>query len=147
MSIMHNDFYASGFLYHPKTQRILLQKEKKSDPNIHWQTICVKAKKSETSKDAFKRLINSLFKLEVDIKNIISVYDYFHDGLKADNFISFVKVKKAEEFINKNYVYQWFDVKETLKLKVSPQTKQDIVVLLRVISSSVRKENGEKYID
>lgn len=147
MSIMHNDFYASGFLYHPKSQRILLQKEKKSDLNNSWKLICVKSKKNETSKDAFSRLINSLFKLEIEVKNIISVYDYFHDELKANNFISFAKVKKAEEFISKNYIYQWFDIRETLKLKVSPQTKQDIIVLQRVISSSVRKENGEKYID
>jgi len=144
---MHNDFYASGFLYHPKSQRILLQKEKKSDPNIYWQVICAKAKKNETSKDTFKRIVNSLLKLEIEIKNIVSVYDYFHEELKANNFISYVKVKKAEEFDDKHYIYQWFDLKETLKLKVSSQTKQDIIVLQRVISSSVRKEKGEKYID
>jgi len=144
---MHNDFYASGFLYHPKSQRILLQKEKKSDPNIYWQVICAKAKKNETSKDTFKRIVNSLLKLEIEIKNIVSVYDYFHEELKANNFISYVKVKKAEELDDKHYIYQWFDLTETLKLKVSSQTKQDIIVLQRVISSSVRKEKGEKYID
>ncbi len=145
---MHKDFYASGFLYHSRTQRILLQKEKQTDPNSSvWSLFYAKAEKDETDKDCFRRLIKSLFKIELDIKSIFSVYDYFHDDLKKNNFISYAKVKKLEDFNGKNAEYKWFDFKETLKLKLAPQTKQDIMVMQRVINSSIRKTKGERYID
>lgn len=144
---MHKDFYASGFLYHPRTQQILLQKGKQTDLNSTWSLICIKSLKNETEKEAFKRLLNILFCLDVEIKSIFPVYNYYHEGLKKNNYISYVKVKKTEDYSDNNVSYRWFDLKEILKLKINSQTKQDITVMQRVIDSSIRKLNGEKFIE
>lgn len=144
---MHKDFYASGFLYHPRTQQILLQKETRADSSTTWVLPCIKSLKNETEKQAFKRLVHVLFSLNIDINSIFSVYDYYHEGLKKNNYIFFVKVKKAEKYNDENDSYCWFFLGEILKHKLSPQTKQDITVMQRVIDSSIRKLNGEKFIE
>src|SRR5665811_415233 len=115
MHLMHKDFYASGFLYHSRTQQILLQKQKQTDPNSNWSLPYVKSLKNETEKEAFKRLIAVLFCLDIELKSIFPVYDYYHQELKKNNYISYVKVKKTEAYDCKNYFYKWFSLREILK--------------------------------
>jgi hypothetical protein len=144
---MHKDFYASGFLYHSRTQQILLQKGKQTDPDTTWLLPRIKSLKNETEKETFKRLLNILFCLDVKTESIFPVYNYYHEALKKNNYISYVKVQKTEDYSCEDVFYEWFYIGEILKHSLSPQTKQDITVMQRVIDSSIRKLNGEKFIE
>lgn len=142
---MHKDFYASGFLYHPRTQQILLQKET-SKEDAPWTLVTGKSVKNETDKEAFKRLIDTFYDVEIDLKSIFPVYSYFHDDFKKENFVSYAKINKLASFNSKKVDFKWFSFREVLKIKVSEQTRQDITVIQRVIASSTRKRLGQQTI-
>src|ERR1035437_6018589 len=91
---MHKDFYASGFLYHPKTQQILLQQPVTADGTAEWSLFEGEALGDETAADAFKRSIFSHLKLDIKAKNIFPIYSYFHDGKGKNNFLHYAIVKK-----------------------------------------------------
>ena len=143
---MHKDFYASGFLYHPKTNQILLQKIL-SETSALWSLIGGHSKKKETEKDCFKRIVESLFDVEVKHTSIHGVYDYFHKELKKNNFVHYARVNKLKVFTNtKKTEFAWFSFKQCLKLDLEQQAKQDIIVLQRVLDSGERKRKGLQTI-
>lgn len=144
---MHKDFYASGFLYFPRTQQILLHKETTSDDSA-WNVVSGKSLKNESEKEAFQRLVNKIYDIEIDLKSIYPVYSYFHDDLKAENYVSYAKIKSASGFKSKTkkVEYKWFSFREILKIKIPEQTRHDITVIQRVIASSTRKRLGQQTI-
>lgn len=141
---MHKDFYASGFLYNPKTQQILLQQAKSADNNNEWVLFGAEHDKEETLKEKFLNFINELLNLNLKENAIFPVYDYTDKGKNV--FIFYVHVKKLEKFNHKSKNFAWFTFKQVQKLGLSDQTKQDIIVSQRVIDSSIRKGLGERTI-
>jgi hypothetical protein len=145
---MHNDFYASGFLYHPKTQQILLQQEITAELEPTWALFGGDSLGNETSEEAFKRIIKSALKLDLKLNTICQIYNYFHDEKKKDGFVHYAKVRKLEKFLsNGKFNYGWFTFKEIQKLHIAEKVKQDIVVGQRVIDSAVRRSLGQQTID
>lgn len=145
---MHKDFYASGFLYHPKTQQILLQQSNTADSGAEWSLFEGDCLDKETAEEAFKRIIQTHLNLDIKPKNIFSIYSYFHDKKGKNNFLHYAIVKKLEKFPDsKDKIFAWFSFKQIQKLHISNQIKQDIIVGQRVIDSAVRKSLGQQTID
>ena len=145
---MHKDFYASGFLYHSRTQRILLQQKNTAGRTPEWCLLGDSGHNNEKAEEAFVRIIEKILHVNLKPSNIKSIYTYFHDTLGKDNFVSYAKVTKMQKFPPKNgNVFGWFSFKEVVKLKLSAQTKQDITVGQRVIDASIRKRLGQRTIE
>ena len=145
---MHKDFYASGFLYHPKSQQILLQQPNTADSGTEWSLFEGEGLDEETAAETFKRVIFAHLRLELKPKNIFPIYSYFHDNKGKNNFIHYAIVKKLETFPNtKKALFSWFTFKQIQKLRISNQIKQDIIVGQRVIDSAVRKSLGQQTIE
>jgi len=144
---MHNDFYASGFLYHPKTQQILLQQEITAELEPTWSLFGGDSSGKETSEEAFKRIIKSALKLDLKLNTICQIYNYFHEEKHKDSFVHYAKVRKMEKFVNGKFTYAWFTFKEIQKLRIPNSVKQDIIVGQRVIDSAVRRSLGQQTID
>lgn len=145
---MHKDFYASGFLYHPKSQQILLQQPNTADAGTEWSLFEVECVGKETAVDAFKRIIHSHLHLELKPKNIYPIYSYFHDEKGKTNFLHYAIVRKLETFPStKKTIFSWFTFKQIQKLHIPNQIKQDIIVGQRVIDSAVRKSLGQQTIE
>ncbi|HYM65004.1 MAG TPA: NUDIX hydrolase [Candidatus Sulfotelmatobacter sp.] len=146
---MHKDFYASGFLYHSKSQQILLQQETSADSQSQWALFGGENKASEkTPEEAFERIIYVHLRFKINPKNVFAVYSYPHQDKNKDNFIHYAEIRKLEKFKNtRKKLFSWFTFKQVQKLKLSEQTKQDIMVSQRVIASSIRKKLGERTID
>jgi hypothetical protein len=145
---MHKDFYASGFLYYPRTQQILLQQDNTADIEPTWSLFGGDSVNNETSEEAFRRIIKSALKLDLKLNAITQIYNYFHDEKKKDTFVHYAKVRKLEKFVsNKNVTYGWFTFKEIQKLKIPEKIKQDIIVGQRVIDSAIRRSLGQQTID
>jgi hypothetical protein len=145
---MHNDFYASGFLYHPKSQQILLQQPITADGETEWSLFEGENLGEETGVETFKRVIFSHLHLDLKPKNIFPIYSYFHDDKGKNKFLHYAIVRKLETFPNtKKAIFAWFTFKQIQKLHISDQIKQDIIVGQRVIDSAVRKSLGQQTID
>lgn len=133
---MHKPFYASGFLYHRDSQQILLHQLDTIGQTSLWTLLSVKSKREEGSVDAFKRAISELLGINVNKKDIFPVYDY-SDSEGNINFVFYTEVLNKKDFSKKGN-FSWFTTKQILKLPLSSQTKQDIVVSLRVIDAKTR---------
>lgn len=145
---MHNDFYASGFLYHPRTQQILLQQENTADIEPTWALFGGEGTDGETAEEAFKRIINSALRFNLKPNAIFQIYNYFHEEKRKNSYVCYARVRKMEKFqSNKNITYAWFTFKEIQKLHIPDKVKQDIIVGQRVIDSAIRKSLGQQTID
>lgn len=141
--LMHKGFYASGFLYNPKTEQILLQQQ---GPTISmsspWFLFETNYKEDEEPETLFKQII--LKALDIQIKTVHPIYNYFNELLEKQHALVYGTVGKKQQFNAKdNCVFMWFSFKEIHKLNLSEQTKHDIVVGQRVIDAAGRKSRGE----
>lgn len=145
---MNKKYYSSGFLYHPASEQILLQQENPTDPTSTWSLLGGTCTDKETIIENFKHVAHTLLKLNLRGSAIHSVYDYFHQAMGKNHFVSYAVVDKLVKFpSNQKTAFAWFDLREISKLKLTPQTKQDIIVSRRVIEANVRKNTGERYIE
>lgn len=130
--------YIGGFLYHPDSQKILLQQNRDGEKQI-WGLL------GGVGERNFHGAVTKVLKLKLHPKAVLPIYDYAFKGEKR--FISYVEVEKLVEFpATKTYSFKWFTIKEISKLPLSVQTKQDITVGRRVIDSQIRKEAGERVL-
>lgn len=137
---MHKSFYASGFLYSLKTHQILLlESQKKDDIASLWSTIGGESKEGEDGPEAFRRIVQRLLNINLKIKNIYPVYDYFHDSLDKINYVFYAEVKSPKIFNSLKNNFSWVSFTETLKLLFSAHTKQDVIVGERVINLKWRQ--------
>jgi ADP-ribose pyrophosphatase YjhB (NUDIX family) len=145
---MHKDFYASGFLYHSRSQQILLQQQNSASSDTEWSLLGGESVANETAEETFKRVVRSLLHLELKPKAILPIYKYFHETMKKDYYITYAKIGRLEKFpVSKKTTFSWFNFKQIHKLNLSEQTKHDIVVGQRVIDSAVRKSLGQQTIE
>ena len=137
---VHKPFYASGFLYSLKTHQILLLKDQqKDDIKSQWSTLGGESKEGEDTQIAFQRIIHELLNLNLKIKYIYPIYDYFHDTRDKINYVFYAEVKKTPNFNrSKENTLSWVTFSETLKFLFSAHTKQDVIVGERVINAKWR---------
>lgn len=145
---MHKDFYASGFLYHPKSQQILLQQKVSANEKSFWTLLGKKSAKDKTGEETFKDLFYEALNLRIKLDNIKIIYFYFSKEFYKDHNIYYAEVKRLHKYpVSENTTFAWFTFKQIQKINVSEQTRQDIIVGQRVINSSIRKSLGQKTIE
>lgn len=140
---MHKNFYASGFLYHPQSQQILLQ-QNNSIANVSspWLLFGGHYSEKEHPEGLFKNIILNLLDIEIGV--VHPIYSYLNENNEAFQYVVYSRLNKFQNFSSKNNLnFAWFTFKEILKLKITPQTKHDIVVGQRVIEAAVRRSLGE----
>lgn len=141
--IMHKNFYASGFLYNPQSRQILLQQNNSVD-NISssWFLFGGSYSEKENPERLFKNIIFKLLDLKID--TVHPVYSYLDSANGKFKYVVYSQLEEFQNFSSKNNLtFGWFTFKEVIKLKISEQTKHDIVVGQRVIEAARRKSLGE----
>ena len=144
---MQTSFYVSGFLYSPKTHKILLVQSKPiNDLPSPWSTLGGEGLGDEDAGKAFGKIISKHLDIILRPKDIYPIYDYFHDVIKKPNFVFYAEVKnpKISSRTKKGNI-SWFSFSEIVKLKFNKQTKQDLVVGERVISAKWRDDEAKRY--
>lgn len=133
-------FYVSGFLYHLRTQQILLhQPNLNSNSSSLWTMLGGAGREGEEPQEVFKRVIYQLLNVRLDEKRIHSVYDYLNDTLNTIHYVFYTQVKTMNNLLMPDKgTLSWFTFKQTTKLPFSEQTKQDIIVSQRVIQAQAR---------
>ncbi len=138
---MVHALYASGFLYHPPTQQILLQQP---SPDTIWSLIGGIYKEDETPEKAFQRITKSILKVHLSLASIHPVYSYVRDDMKRKQCIIYAEIQdQLKATSKKGILFTWFNRKQILKLPLDPQTKQDIIVGHRVIDAKTRERLGQ----
>lgn len=145
---MHKGFYASGFIYHPPTGQILLQKRKSAtDTQTTLSMFGGVNLSGENAQGAFQRIIHKLLHLKLNPKSIYPVYTYFCKDMKRDHYIIYAELEKIKNFSSKKTVLTWFSFKQAQKLQATEQTKHDITVSQRVIEAKKRKSLGQRTLE
>lgn len=142
--IVHKPFYASGFLYHLKTQQILLhQPSSRNDSSSLWSMFGGMSNNGENAQDVFTRIMYRLVKLQLLAKHIYPVYDYYFHARNKIHYVFYALIKDMRELpISTSDTMSWFTFKQTSKLLFDDQTKQDIVVSERVINAAARENES-----
>ncbi|MBU3978117.1 hypothetical protein KKE68_00255 [Patescibacteria group bacterium] len=140
---MHKNLYASGFLYYPPSQQILLQQnESIGNMSSEWLLFGGAYQEKEDPEELFRNLVLNL--LDIEIREVLPVYSYLNENSDEFQYIVYSQLGELRNFSSKNgQTFGWFTFKEVLKLKVTEQTKHDIVVGQRVIEAAMRKSLGE----
>jgi len=141
---VHKPFYVSGFLYHLRTQQVLLHQPNlgNNSPSI-WTMPGGAGIGEEDPQKSFQRIIYQLLNLRLDEKHIHPVYDYFNDTLNTIHYVFYAKVKTMKNLsLPDNGTLSWFSFKQITKLPFSEQAKQDIIVSQRVIQAQARSDSG-----
>lgn len=138
---MHKIFYASGFLYHPSSQQILLQQP--TSMTSPWVLFEKEHTKSEQPENIFKEaLLNKL--LDIKIDTVYPIYAYLSETTQDNRSLFYATTKNLQDFSPKTeYTFRWFSFRDILKSQMPEQTKHDIVVGQRVIEAAERKDRGE----
>ncbi len=143
---MHKAFYASGFLYHPPTQQILLQQRKtKTEGPVAYAMIGGINRPAEKADKTFQRHIHKLLNLRIKPALVHQVYEYHHKEMNKHHIVMYAEVTEIEKISNKNCT--WFTFKQIMKLPLSEQAKHDITVGQRVIDSRKRKSLGQQTLE
>lgn len=144
---MHNNFYASGFLYHPKSEQILLQQKNSADQNPFWSLFGKKVLKDKTGEETFVDVFFEKLNIKLKAKNVNSIYTYSTNEKGVNYNIYYAEVKRLHKSPDtSSNGLSWFNFKQIQKLNLSEQTRQDILIGQRVIDSSIRKGLGQKTI-
>lgn len=139
---MHKVFYASGFLYRPQSQQILLQQFTPDSPTSSsvWSALVGVNKNGEEASIAFQTVVRDMLKIKLVTELIYPVYDYFHTENKKLYYVFYAEVGESQDVHPpKGNVFSWFTFKQTLKLPFTQQAKQDIIVVQRVIQAKFRE--------
>lgn len=140
--LVQTSFYVSGFLYHLRTQQILLLQS----PSI-WSTLGGDSKEGEDAPATFQRIVYELLNINLKMNHIFPVYDYFHESLDKVNYVFYAEVGRAINFNTlKEETLTWVTFPQTLKLLFSSQTKQDVVVGQRVINLKQRQDYASSSV-
>lgn len=144
---MHKAFYASGFLFHPPTQQILLQQQLNTSPAL-WSLLGGIYLVEESAEKAFQRIVLKLLKHRLPVTSIYPIYTYDREDAEKNKAILYADIDKQIEFRpTKELAFGWFTRKQIMKLPLDPQTKQDIIVGHRVIDAKTRKILGEHTLE
>lgn len=139
---MHKNFYASGFLYNPYSQQILLQQQALSTTLFSPWLFGGFYKEKEAPEIIFKNIIFDLLDIRIDA--VYPVYSYFNENTSTNQIIVYSELKVFQNFSSKNGIaFVWFSFKDVAKLHIAEQIKHDIVVGQRVIDAALRKQRGE----
>ena len=128
---MYKYYFTSGFLYHPSSEQILLEKVTENN-----QTELVlfrgKSSKGNSHKKVFQLAVEKSLQITIPLSSIKEVYDYIHNTLEK-RFIFYVEFKDEIPVSQNTKNSGWFQLTKLSKYPMSEQTQHDIIVGQRVI--------------
>lgn len=145
---MHNDFYASGFLYHYPSQQILLQQIQTPESSTisPWQLFGDRNQPDEEARQTFQRVISEELGYKLDQSVILPVYQFFDKELALPHFVFYAHVEEETFNPKTGKTLQWFPFKKLYRTPMSRQTKQNLVVGQRVIDLASRVQEGTQEL-
>ncbi len=121
--------------------------QQKDDVIPNWSTVGGESREGEDAQVTFQRVLHELLNVDLKIKQIYPVYDYFHNILDKINYVFYAEVKKNLEFNSlKENIPSWVTFQQSLKLLFSAYTKQDVVVGERVIRLKERQDEAKELL-
>lgn len=138
---MHNEYYASGFIYHPASQQILLHQHQPSEEPALWHLFGDVNQPEENPLRTFHRVLTEKLELPIKESHCHFVYDYIHKEKNIPVFMHYAVLEEIPEddFWGDDITVGWFLFKQIAKLPTAKQTKQDIIVGQRVINMALRQ--------
>lgn len=144
---MHKDFYASGFLYNPQSQQILLQQPITADENSQWGLLENEVVGGGFGEETFKELVLRHLNVKLSLRKIFYIYTRYASGTEKNHSIYYAEVRKLRKSLqSKKHRFNWFTFKQIYKLNIPEQVEHDIMVGKRVIDSEVRRSLGQQTI-
>ena len=135
---MHKVFYASGFLYNSTSQKILLQLGNDQE-DAQLSLFTGKCQKEDDAPGVLQRIFEETLQVKIPRDKIHPIYDYAHHDHEVDHFICYAEVgDSVMKKLGENKAVKWIPLEKLHKLKITPQTKQDITVGQRVINLAER---------
>lgn len=137
---VHKSFYASGFLYNRRAQQILLLKSKEPvDTITYWSTFGADGNDGEEAKLTFQRAINEMLGIDIKLKDIYPVYEYFCEEIDKVNCVFYAEVRNLDisDSVGENML-SWVSFGEIVRFSFLARNKQDIIVGERVINLKQR---------
>lgn len=124
----------------------MLQSGQKDATNSLWTTLGGESSSGEEDAQiVFQRVINESLSLDLILKNIYPIYDYFHDEREKTNFVFYAEVKDCQEFDSiAGNTLSWVNFDETSKFLFAAHSKQDVIVGERVINAKLRADEASK---
>lgn len=138
---MHKGFYASGFLYNPESEQILLQQHISSSLTSGWSLFENVYEEKDNAENVFTKTIHKV--LRVQLEFVYPIYSYINEVSGKSQDVFYAICSNASFPSQKEYHFQWFSFKEITKLQLNEQVKHDIIVGQRVIEAAGRKARGE----
>lgn len=146
---MQKQFLVSGFLYHVKTEQILLH-QRTSPSTItsspHWSMFGGLSQNGEDAQAAFARIMFELINVRPPASHIYPVYDYFFHAASTIHYVFYAEVKTMPLFPLGSDIVSWFTFKQIAKLSVGDQTKHDIIISERVIHAQARDKERQHSV-
>ena len=130
---VQSTFYASGFLYHRASQKILLQQITSTGQGkpLLFKT---KAQKGNDPQTVFKLCIEKALDKPIKSSAIHPIYDYVDDS--GEQFIFFIEVPGiSPDSYPTNQNAEWFLLSKLSKIDMSEDTRHNILIGERVIRS------------
>lgn len=134
-------YHISGFLFHLKTQQILLHEIKNHNgkDNSVWTILTGEGRKKDP-KIEFKQLAKKMLGVNLPEDSIFSVYDYIDKIDRKTHLVFYGLIPQIKEFKEtKERQLSWFQFKKAFKLKFADQVKHDIIIAQRVINAHSRE--------
>lgn len=126
----------------------MLKSQKGDDMTYLWSTIGGESKEGEEAEATFQQIVNKILNINLKIKHIFPIYDYFDETLDKVNYVFYAEVSSPREFSSfQENTFSWVAFHETLKLLFSARTKQDVMVGERVINLKWREDQADKSRD
>lgn len=137
-------FYAGGFLYNPRSKKVLLHKRDdatKNNPNS-WAFFGGLGKRGETPEESLQREIYEELKLRVPIRIIHSLYDYFNEDYNTHRYVFYISPisLKSKLKLTEGEDYAWIGLSDAFKKNLSKRTRQDLIFFSREMSARVRSK-------
>ena len=131
---MHKHFYASGFLYHLKTEQILLHQAHPNGTPSPWCMFSHLGTSGQNAQDTFALALSECMDVQLANDHIYPVYNYYSEDFGKDHYIFYAQVPRITPLlVRDNNTASWFTFKQITKILLSDQTKHDIMISERVI--------------
>jgi hypothetical protein len=132
IEVMHNNYYASGFLYNSVSEKILLQPS--SIESYSHTLFTKKCSGNVQSINIFQQIISEGLGISIPQKFIKQVYEYVIEDCNDKYTIYYADIIRMGDIIkHKDNETDWFNTKQLTKLQLNKQTRHDIMIGQRVI--------------
>lgn len=135
---MQTQVYASGFLYHKPSGRILLQQIQQG-ADVSFTMFRRKCGSGNNPRQVFRRYVEFTLKRTVADATVVQVYDYIRTGV-GKHIVFYVETADiTPDTLPSGAGSEWLLLAKLSKYPMSEQTRHDIIIGGRVIRAKADK--------